>query len=138
MTPDPSAPRRGAADALAEIQKAEAERMLGLPFSTDLTQSAQQWVADGISTSNSRALAGAGEEVPDGVRSALLQQLAAEVGANFASTSEARTFEANGIILTMSQGGEFGSELYGLSNGLTDEFTARFRRFFARLLRRDS
>lgn len=110
--------------------------MLGLPFSVDLSLAARQWVADGIATHDSLALAGAGDTVPDGVRAALLQQLAREVGATFPNTHEARVFEANGLIRVMSEGGQVSPQLFGLSNGLTDEFTGRFRRFVARILRR--
>lgn len=111
--------------------------MLGLPITVDLSSAAKQWVADGIATDDARALAGAGADVSDGVRSALLHQLAREVGATFSSTHEARTLLANGLIRTMHEGGDVADGLYGLSNGLTDELSANVRRFFARLLGRD-
>lgn len=136
MTSIPPGASRGAGQALAEIHSAEARRMLDLPIGIDLAAAAQQWVVDGISTRNTLALAGAGNDVSDGVRIALLRQLAVEVGATFSTTREARAFEANGIIKTMSEGGQVSEQLFGLSNGFTDEFTARVRRFFARLLGR--
>ena len=121
-----------------QIQTAEASRMLGLPIGIDLSASAALWIRAGIDTGNSRALAGATAEVSDGVRVALLAELAAEIGVAFASTREARTLHAEELVRSMGAGENVGLRLYNLANGYTDELTASLRRLLGRLRRGSS
>jgi hypothetical protein len=131
---------RGLERAHEEIRVAEAARIVGLLDVTTLPQKAAQWVADGVTSANAQALAGlaAADAVPssDGLRSALLAETASDLGLGFATTQEARTLHAAEIIRAMSAGENAGAQIYGLSNGFTDEVTGRLRGFLARLLKR--
>ncbi|MCU1549723.1 MAG: hypothetical protein JWR36_283 [Glaciihabitans sp.] len=126
---------RGVVAARRQIESAEAARVLGLPIPFDLSDGASRWVSDGIDTANSRALAGASADTPEGVRLALLAELAEEIGVSFASTSEARTVHAEDIVRSMSAGEDAGGRLYALANGYTDELVGSIRGFIDRLRR---
>jgi hypothetical protein len=134
--PDHEMAGRGVAVARREIRVAEASRILQLPLTTDLSASACRWLSDGIETANMRALAGAGTDVPDGVRVALLEHLAAELGLSFGSTGAARRLHAEEIIRSMRAGEDVGGRLHSLANGFTDELTTAVRNLLVRLGRR--
>jgi hypothetical protein len=125
----------GVAAARRQIESAEAARMLGLPIPFDLSASASRWVSDGIDTANSRALAGASADTPEGVRLALLAELAEEIGVSFVSTRDARAAHAEDIVRSMSAGEDAGGRLYALANGYTDEIVRSIRGFIDRLRR---
>jgi hypothetical protein len=124
---------RSGGDALSDIRRAEAARMLGFLGTDGLTERATRWLADGVDTPNVRALA-QGSDVADGVRLALVGEIAADLGIGFATVQDARRVHAEQIIRSMSSGENVGLQIYALSNGFTDEFAARVRRLLARLL----
>lgn len=109
--------------------------MLGLLEIGGLPERARGWLADGADSSNVRALA-AGESATDGVRIALLREVAAEFGLGFATGQDARRFQAEEIMRARGFGADVGAQIYELSNGLTDELVGRLRGFFARLIHR--
>jgi hypothetical protein len=111
--------------------------MLGLLDSTELPARACAWLLDGADTANVRALAtspagGAGE----GIRLALLREIAQELRLGFTSMQAARTFQAEEIIRARHFGADIGQQLYGLSNGYTDELVRNLRGFLARVIHR--
>jgi hypothetical protein len=132
---------RGVIAARKEIREAEAARVLGLLEAEGLPEQASQWLVDGVATPNIRALAGLVgvpvEDVPDGVRSALVAEIAHDLSITFASSAEARSIHSEHIVRSMSQGAQMSASIYGLSNGFTDEWSGRVRGFFARLFRRE-
>jgi hypothetical protein len=94
---------------------------------------AAAWQAAGIDSRNVRALAGASDpEVSDGVRSALLAEIAAEFDLGFATLQDARSVRALDIVRAMGEGEDVGTQIYGLSNGFTDEWTGKLKAFFTR------
>jgi hypothetical protein len=127
--------RRGNVAAEHDIRRAEARRLLGMLDVDELPQRARGWLADGADSSNVRALA-AGETATDGVRMALVQEIAAEFGLGFARLQDARRFQAEEILRARGFGSDVSEQIYTLSNGLTDEAVSRLRRFFARLIHR--
>ena len=111
--------------------------MLGLLDSTELPHRARAWLLDGADTANVRALAtsppgGAAEAI----RLALLREIAEELRLGFASLQAARTFNAEEIIRARHFGADIGQQLYGLSNGYTDEVVRNLRGFIARVIHR--
>ena len=108
--------------------------MLGLLDGTALPERARAWLIDGADTRNVRALA-ATPIGPDGegIRMALLREIAEELGLGFPSLQAARTFHAEEIIRARHFGADIGQQLYGLSNGYTDELVRRFRGVLSRL-----
>ncbi|MCU1597598.1 MAG: hypothetical protein JWQ47_1337 [Glaciihabitans sp.] len=119
--------------ALSDIRRAEAARMLGFLGAHGLTERASRWLASGVDTPNVRALA-EGSDATDGVRLALVGEIAADLGIEFPTVQDARRVHAEQIIRSMSSGENVDLQIYALSNGFTDEFAARARRFLARLL----
>jgi hypothetical protein len=119
--------------ALSDIRHAEAARMLGFLGADGLTERASRWLASGVDTPNVRALA-EGSDATDGVRLALVGEIAADLGIEFPTVQDARRVHAEQIIRSMSSGENVDLQIYALSNGFTDEFAARARRFIARLL----
>jgi hypothetical protein len=129
--------RAGNVAARRDIRRAEAGRLLGLLDSAELPERARSWIADGADSRNVRALAGApADPATDGIRRALLTEIAAELGLSFAAVQDARTFQAEEIIRARSFNVDVGTQIYGLSNGYTDELVRRLRAFVARLSRR--
>jgi hypothetical protein len=129
--------RAGNVAARRDIRRAEAGRVLGLLDSAELPERARSWIADGAETENVRALAAASDDAAaDGVRLALLAEIAAERGLAFATVQDARTFQAEEIIRARSFNLDVGTQIYGLSNGYTDELVRRIRALVARLSRR--
>ncbi|MDQ1560665.1 MAG: hypothetical protein QOE85_6 [Actinomycetota bacterium] len=107
--------------------------MLGFLGADGLTERASRWLASGVDTPNVRALA-EGSDATDGVRLALVGEIAADLGIEFPTVQDARRVHAEQIIRSMSSGENVDLQIYALSNGFTDEFAARARRFIARLL----
>lgn len=101
-----------------------------------LRKRAAGWRAGGVDTHNVRALEATAEgpDVSAGVRLALVAEIARELGIGFASLTEARSAQAEEVIRSMSAGEQVGTQIFDLSNGATDEFTARVRAFFGRFL----
>ncbi|HMH58904.1 MAG TPA: hypothetical protein VK537_06965 [Galbitalea sp.] len=109
--------------------------MLGLLPSSELPERARAWLADGADSVNVRALAG-GELANDGVRLALLKDIAAEFDLEFPTHQDARRFQAEEIIRSRHFGQNVSFQIYALSNGYTDELLHRLHRVMARLLHR--
>ena len=111
--------------------------MLGLLNSTELPDRARAWLLDGADTANVRALATspAGSDA-EGIRLALLREIAEELRLGFVSLQAARTFQAEEIIRARHFGADIGQQLYGLSNGYTDELVRNLRGFIARVIHR--
>jgi hypothetical protein len=129
--------RPGNVAARRDIRSAEAGRVLGLLDSAELPARARSWIVDGADSPNVRALATApADSATDGIRRALLAEIAAELGLSFGAVQEARTFQAEEIIRARSFDLDVGTQIYGLSNGYTDELVRRLRAFVARLSRR--
>jgi hypothetical protein len=130
-------PRAGNVAARRDIRRAEASRVLDLLDSSALPDRARSWLVDGTNSENVRALAAApSDPSADGIRAALLGEIAAELGLGFATVQEARTFQAEEIIRARSFNLDVGSQIFGLSNGLTDELARKLRGFVARLTHR--
>jgi len=130
-------PRRDGA-ALAEIRAAEAARVLGLQDPMTLPGLAQGWLRDGLDSPSLRALAGAATSGANPTGQVLLELLATiahEQGISFGTLQAARTVHAQSVVSLISEAGEFGPQLFGLSNTVTDEFAARIGAFFRRLRR---
>jgi hypothetical protein len=127
--------RAGNVAARRDIRLAEAARMLGLLDSGELPERATRWLADGADTPNIRALA-AITSVAESPRFALVREITEELGLGFASQQAARTFEAEEIIRARSFNLDVSAQLYGLSNGFTDEMVRRLRGFVSRLTAR--
>jgi hypothetical protein len=125
-------------DPRLDIRRAEASRLLGLLNADGLAERAGTWLDGGVDTQNVRALVGSvdDEEISAGVRLALVAEIAAELGLGFGSLQEARTVQAEDIIRSMSSGETVGPQIFDLSNGVTDELTARIRRAIGRVFRR--
>jgi hypothetical protein len=125
-----------ASDARGDIRRAEASRVLGLLRAEGLAERAGGWLDGGVDTQNVRALVGSVDdpEISDGVRVALVAEIAAELGLGFTNLQEARALQAEEIIRSMSAGENMSPQIFDLSNGVTDEFAAklmaRLRRFF--------
>ncbi|HEY1530887.1 MAG TPA: hypothetical protein VGF80_08730 [Galbitalea sp.] len=120
-----------------DIRRAEASRVLGLLSSEKLPARAQSWLADGADSESVRALAAAATETADeGVRLALVAEIAYERGLSFATLQAARTFEAEEIMRARSFNINVQSDIYGLSNGYTDEAVRKLREFVGRVLHR--
>jgi hypothetical protein len=92
-------------------------------------------LADGADSVNVRALAG-GELANDDVRLLLLKDIAAEFGLEFPTLQDARRFQAEEIIRSRHLGQNVTFQIYGLSNGYTDELVQRLRRAVVRLIHR--
>jgi hypothetical protein len=118
-----------------DIRRAEATRMLGMLDVSDLPERAQRWLADGADSANVRALA-AGEAATEGVRSALVHEIATEFGELFTTTQDARRFQAEEIIRARTFDLDVGGQIFSLSNGLTDDLARRLRGFFTRVIHR--
>lgn len=111
--------------------------MLGLLDGTGLPDRARSWLVDGADTANVRALATSPISPDDeGIRMALLREIAEELRLGFPSLQAARTFQAEEIIRARHFGADIGRQLYGLSNGYTDELIRNLRGFVARVIRR--
>jgi hypothetical protein len=121
--------------AFADIQLAEAARVLSLLETDGLGGRAVGWISDGIDTPTVRALAQSADAAT-GIRLALVAEIAAEFGIGFATLQDARRLYAEHIIRAMGTGDNFGGDIYALSNGYTDELVARIRGFVGRMLRR--
>jgi hypothetical protein len=129
--------RHASVAARLDIRRAEAGRMLGLLDSAELPERARQWLADGVATTNVRALAASPiDPGADGVRRALLREIAEELDLGFGSQQAARTFQAEEIIGARTFGVDMSAQIYGLANSYTDELVHRFRGFVARLTNR--
>ena len=136
MPPDPAQKgRRGNVAAQYDIRRAEARRLLGMLDPGELPERARDWLADGADSTNVRALADGGSAT-DGVRIALLGEIATEFGLGFPSLQDARRFQAEEIMRARGFGAEVGTQIFTLSNGFTDELVGRVRGFFARLIHR--
>ena len=110
--------------------------MLGLLDATSLPSLAQRWMIAGLDSANLRALAGAstsGANPTAQVLSELLAGIALEYGVRFASLQEARAVHAEHVVSLIGRPQEFGPQVFGLSNTVTDELVARLRRVLARL-----
>lgn len=127
----------------ADLRRLEARRMLGLITGDEidgLPARADGWLAAGLASPSLELLAASGSD-DDGDSSVadrrlrLLRAAAVELGLTFATTQEARGhhIEANLISLTTAEGA---AQIPALSNGLTDELTARLARRVRRLLGR--
>jgi hypothetical protein len=128
-------PARDRASAIREIRAAEAARVLGLLDAKPLPAKAEKWMQDGVDSANVRALAGAttsGANPTDQILAELLAAIAREHGVAFASLQEARSIHAEQVVSLMGTGGDFGAQVFGLSNSVTDEMVARLRRLVAR------
>lgn len=111
--------------------------MLGLLDSTGLPDRARGWLLDGADTANVRALASSPVgRLENGIRVALLREIAEELALGFPSLQAARTFQAEEIIRARHFGADIGQQLYGLSNGFTDELVRNLRGFVARVIHR--
>lgn len=111
--------------------------MLGLLDSTELPHRARVWLLDGADTPGIRALtATSTRRDSDGVRLALLREIAQELGLGFSSLQAARTFQAEEIIRARHFAADIGQQLFGLSNGFTDELVRNLRGFVARVIHR--
>jgi hypothetical protein len=129
--------RGGNVAARRDIRRAEAGRVLGLLDSSELPERARSWIADGADTANVHALsATSADSATEGVRLALLIEIVAERGLGFSTLQDARTFQAEEIIRARSFDLDVSSQIYGLSNGFTDEWMRKLRGFVARLTRR--
>ena len=129
--------RPGNVAARRDIRRAEAGRVLGILNSAELPERARAWIVDGADSPNLRALAAApSDSASDGIRRALLAEIAAELGLSFAAVQDARAFQAEEIIRARSFNLDVGTQIYGLSNGYTDELVRRMRALVARLSRR--
>jgi hypothetical protein len=129
--------RMGNVAARHDIRRAEAARVLGLLDSTQLPDRARAWLLDGADTANVRALAASTVGVSaEGIRLALLAEIAEELKLGFASLQAARTFQAEEIIRARHFGADIGAQLYVLSNGYTDELLRNLRGFVARVIHR--
>jgi hypothetical protein len=127
--------RMGNVAARRDIRRAEAARILGLLDSGELPDRARGWLLDGADSVNVRALATApGGEPGEGIRLALLGEIAQELRLGFSSLQAARTFQAEEIIRARHFGADIGQQLYGLSNGYTDELVRNLRGFVARMI----
>jgi hypothetical protein len=132
-----NADRPGNVAARHDIRRAEAARILGLLDGIGLPERARGWLVDGADTANVRALATSPIGLDgDRIRMALLREIAEELRLGFPSLQAARTFHAEEIIRARHFGADIGQQLYGLSNGYTDELVRRFRGVLARLARR--
>jgi hypothetical protein len=118
-----------------DIRLAEAARMLGLLTVDGLTERAISWISGGVDTPNVRALARP-SEASDGVRLALVAEIAAELGVGFSTTQDARNAHAEQVIRSMHAGENIGGQIYALANGYTDELVSRLRLWLGRVLRR--
>ena len=111
--------------------------MLGVLDSTDLAERAGQWLADGADTANVRALVAAPRDgSAEGICLALLREIASELGLGFDSQQAARSFQAEEIVRARTFSMDVGAQIYGLSNGFTDELVRKLRGFAARLTQR--
>ena len=116
-----------------DLRRAEAARLLDQLDAAGLAERAARWDAAGLASSNVSALAAATDpEVSDGVKRALVAEIATEFGLGFSTLQEARNVRAIDIVRLMSDGEDVGVELFGLSNGFTDEWMARVKSFFIR------
>jgi hypothetical protein len=109
--------------------------MLGMLDVTELPERARRWLADGADSANVRALA-AGEGATEGIRFALVHEIAAEFNQLFSTPQDARRFQAEEIIRARTFDLDVGGQIYSLSNGYTDELVRRLRAFVARRTRR--
>ena len=122
-----------------DIRLAEAARILGVLPVAELPSRALEWLDGGIDSPNVRSLAGFidGEGVTDGVRLALMAEIASDLGIRFATVQDARSLHAEHLVLSMTAGGNVSPDIFALSNGMTDELTGRLSRFLGRLLGRE-
>jgi hypothetical protein len=118
-----------------DIRLAEAARMLGLLTVDGLTERAMDWISGGIDTPNVRALARP-SDASDGVRLALVAEIAADLGVGFPTTQDARNAQAEHVIRSMHAGENTGGQIYALANSYTDELVSRLRLWLGRVLRR--
>jgi hypothetical protein len=121
--------------AFADIQLAEAARILGLLTTDQLGERATGWLAAGIDTANVQALAQSSQDA-DGIRLALVAEIAREFGIRFARLQDARRYYSEHILRSMSTGNIVTSDIAALSNGYTDELVERIGGFVKRMLRR--
>lgn len=109
--------------------------MLGLLTVDGLTDRAISWISAGVDTPNVRALARP-SEASDGVRLALVAEIAAEQQVGFATVQAARNAHAEQVIRAMGAGENVGGQIFAFSNSYTDELVLRLRRWLGRALRR--
>jgi hypothetical protein len=121
--------------AFADIQLAEAARLLGLLAPDQLDALATGWLTAGIDTANVRALAQSARDA-GGIRLALIAEIAHEFGIRFARVQDARRLYSDHILRSMSGGAVASAEIAALSNAYTDEIVARIRGFLGGLLHR--
>ena len=110
--------------------------MLGLLDPATLPARAEQWLADGLDSGNVRALARTDAAASDGVRMALLAEIAEENGIHFENTAEARALHARDVIAAMATSANPTAVAMTFSNNYTDEVSSKISRAVGRLLRR--
>ena len=134
--PSPVPAVRTPETAVDKIRHSEAARMLGLLDPATLSARAEQWLADGLDSANVRALAHTDGEASDGVRLALLAEIAAENDVHFTNTAEARALHARDVIAAMATSANPTAVAMTFSNNYTDEVSSKISRAIGRLLRR--
>ncbi|ROQ40072.1 hypothetical protein EDF46_1709 [Frondihabitans sp. PhB188] len=122
--------------ALDELRTAEARRMLGLEDGTALRARAEAWLAQGL-ISPSLELLAASYDLTDGEALRLLRSAAVELDVVFATTQKARSHYLTASMSTLTTAEGVGG-IVAVSNGVTDELTARARRALARVFGRRS
>ena len=120
--------------AVEQITSAEAARVIGLLDDSTLVTRAQSWLTAGIDSDALRALAA--DATTAGIRSALLAEVASDVGVHFATTGEARSLHALTVIDQMTKSGDLVADVMRFSNNYTDEVTGKLRGAFDRLFKR--
>ena len=134
--PSPEPALRTSGTAVDEIRRAEAARTLGLLDPSTLQVRAGQWLADGVDSPNVRALARANSETSDGIRLALLAEIAEENGVHFETTAEARALHASSVIAAMATSSNPTLVAMTFSNNYTDEVSSRIFRAVGRIFHR--
>jgi hypothetical protein len=112
---------------------------LGLLDTTTLSTQATQWIADGMDSSNVRALAGAaisGANPTAEVLASLLEHIAAETGVTFSSMQQAREVHSLAMIGSMEPTLEYSMRILDASNSFTDDLWRKFVTFLKRLFGR--
>jgi hypothetical protein len=120
--------------ALDELRTAEAQRMLGLGDGLSLRARAEGWLAEGL-VSPSLELLAASYDLPDDEALRLLRSAAVELDVVFATTQGARAHYLAASMSTLTTAEGVGG-IVAVSNGVTDELTARARRALARVFGR--
>ena len=134
--PAPEPVARTTGNALEELRRAEAARVLGLLDPATLQPLASQWALDGLESENVQALAAVGTQASPGVLLALLAEAASDEGIHFANTAEARALHASSVIAAMATSANPTMVAMTFSNNYTDELSTRVSRLISRVLRR--